>query len=53
LSRSQIERLLDGLSLDQLGKAAEVAGLLLANISKQQAAEAGPAAVRSRGGKHV
>ncbi len=39
LSRFQFERLLDGLSVEQLGKAARVAEMLLANVRKQAVPE--------------
>jgi DNA-binding MarR family transcriptional regulator len=41
LSQFQIERLLDGLTLDQLKKGAEVAEFLLSNVMKQNAESAG------------
>lgn len=41
LSQFQIEKLLDGLTLDQLKKAAEVADFLLSNVVKQNAESAG------------
>jgi len=41
LSQFQIEKLLDGLTLDQLKKAAEVADFLLGNVVKQNAESTG------------